>query len=148
MTRPREPIDPGRVRALPREGFSWLDRRFVRDGWCKALAPEASHLYFFLAAVSDARGLSFYSDRAVAERLHLDRESLVQARSRLIQLGLLLYRAPLYQVLPIPPGGPPPCRTRPYATRRLCPSDSPVTLGEVLREALRRERDRRVDPPR
>jgi uncharacterized protein GlcG (DUF336 family) len=65
------PIDPGRVRGIPPDGFSWIDRRFVRDGCIHRLPPEAILLYFFLAAVSDAQGLSFYADPTIGKILKL-----------------------------------------------------------------------------
>ena len=46
-----------RVRRPPREGFSWVDRRFLRD-FASRLSGDAVFLYFFLAAVSDKHGLS------------------------------------------------------------------------------------------
>lgn len=50
-----------RVRHPPREGFSWVDRRFLRE-YAERLTGDAILLYFFLTAVSDKDGLSFYSD--------------------------------------------------------------------------------------
>jgi hypothetical protein len=43
----KRPIDPERTRRIPAEGFSWLDRRFVREGLIEPLALEAILLYFF-----------------------------------------------------------------------------------------------------
>ena len=60
-------LDPDRVRRPPDEGFSWLDRRFLREHASK-LTGDAIVLYFFLAAVSDKQGLSFYSDSTIAVR--------------------------------------------------------------------------------
>ena len=54
-----------RVRRPPREGFSWIDRRFLRE-FASKLAGDAIVLYFFLSAVSDKDGLSFYSDSSIA----------------------------------------------------------------------------------
>lgn len=142
MTPHKEPIDPERIRRLPRGGFSWVDRRFLREGWCSALPREASLLYFFLAAVSDARGLSYYSDGAIGRHLDLDRETLLRSRAELVRLGLILYRDPLYQVLPIPGYGAPAGRARPRRRPRLGRGDPPVSLGEILREAFLRTRDR------
>ena len=96
------PIDPDRIRTIPPDGFSWIDRRFVREGFVKPLEKCAAFLYLFLTAVSDAHGLSFYGDRTLVELLKLTREDLTQARSQLIGQGLILYRYPLYQVLPLP----------------------------------------------
>jgi hypothetical protein len=130
------PIDPGRVREIPSEGFSWIDRRFVRDGFIHRLPPEAILLYFFLAAVSDAQGLSFYADPTTGKILKLDPEKLSQSRARLIGADLIAYRYPLYQVLELPreikgSKGPPPCPS----SSELLRGGEPMTLGEILRRA-------------
>ena len=108
----KEPIDPTRVRRIPPEGFSWIDRRFVREGFMESLPPGAILLYLFLVAVADAHGLSFYSDPTISRILKLDPEKISQARARLLSAQLILYSYPLYQVLPLPqkagnPGGEP-----------------------------------------
>ena len=48
-----------RVRHPPSEGFSWVDRRFLRDFAAK-LSGNGVFLYLFLSAVSDKYGLSYY----------------------------------------------------------------------------------------
>jgi hypothetical protein len=92
---------PGRVRRPPTDGWSWIDRRFVRD-----IAPRLSHeaiaLYFFLAAVADKDGLSFYHDATIAGRLRISEESLARARDELVREDLVAYRTPLTQVLSLP----------------------------------------------
>jgi hypothetical protein len=98
----KRPIDPERLRRLPPEGFSWIDRRFVRDAFLAALPRDAILLYFFLVAVADAEGLSFYSDSTISRLLELDPEELSRARARLSDADLIRYRQPLYQVLSLP----------------------------------------------
>ena len=132
----KAPLDPGRVREIPPKGFSWIDRRFVRDGFINRLPPEAILLYFFLAAVSDAQGLSFYADPTIGKILKLDPEQITQARARLRQANLIAYRYPLYQVLELPreikgSKGPPPCPS----SSGLLRGGEPMTLGEILRRA-------------
>lgn len=92
---------PDRVRRLPEEGFSWIDRRFLREHASK-LTGDALLLYFFLAAVSDKQGLSFYSDTTVAVRLRMREEAVVNAREELITHDLVAYQSPLTQVLSLP----------------------------------------------
>ena len=94
---------PDRVRRLPEEGFSWLDRRFLREHASK-LTGDALLLYFFLAAVSDKQGLSFYSDTTIAVRLRMREEAVVSAREELITYDLAAYQPPLTQVLSLPRG--------------------------------------------
>ena len=59
-------------------------------------------LYFFLAAVADKDGLSFYHDATTAGRLRISEESLTCARDELIREDLVAYRTPLTQVLSLP----------------------------------------------
>jgi len=54
----------------PADGWSWIDRRFVREH-APRLSHEAILLYFFLAAVSDQNGLSFYREATIAVRLRI-----------------------------------------------------------------------------
>ena len=93
-----------RVRRPPREGFSWIDRRFLRE-----FSPRSSHdaiaLYFFLAAVSDKHGLSFYRDASIAVHLRMREEAVVAARDELITHDLVAYHVPLTQVLSLPRRG-------------------------------------------
>jgi len=98
----KAPLDPERIRTIPPEGFSWIDRRFVREGYLASLYREAILLYFFLVSVSDARGLSFYADPTVGKLLKLDAQELTKARNALIDAGLILYQYALYQVLALP----------------------------------------------
>jgi len=97
----KHPLRGERVRRPPREGFSWIDRRFLRVH-AKRLSPEAIFLYLFLAAVSDQFGLSFYADATVAALLGLDVRTIARARDELIGHDLVAYRYPLSQVLSLP----------------------------------------------
>jgi hypothetical protein len=92
-----------RVRRPPREGFSWIDRRFLRE-YAAKLTGDAVLLYFFLAAVSDKHGLSFYSDSSIAVRLRLREQAVVSAREELLIHDLIAHQPPLTQVLSLPRG--------------------------------------------
>ena len=91
-----------RVRRPPAEGFSWIDRRFLRD-YAERLSGDAVVLYFFLAAVGDKQGLSFYGDASLAARLRMREASIVAAREELLVQDLVAYQPPLTQVLSLPP---------------------------------------------
>jgi hypothetical protein len=93
---------PDRVRHPPGEGWSWVDRRFLRD-YASKLSHEAIVLYFFLAAVSDKHGLSFYRDTTIAVRLRMSERAVVRARDELVVHDLVAYQAPLIQVLSLRP---------------------------------------------
>jgi hypothetical protein len=87
-----------RLRRIPCK-FSWLDHRLVRDKHICGLTHQSLALYLFLVCVSDADGLSYYSDAALESYLQLDSFMARQARSELCAAGLIAYRRPLYQVL-------------------------------------------------
>ena len=139
----KQPIDPARVRCIPPGGFSWIDRRFVREGFIEALPPEAILLYFFLLAVGDAQGLSFYADPTVSKILKLDPEEITQARARLLSAQLILYEYPVYQVLALPVK-----REAPKADLSSIPSSpkaqrggDPISLSEFLKLAFKKAQD-------
>lgn len=96
----KHPLRADRIRHLPKEGWSWIDRRFLREKAAE-LDRDSILLYFFLAAVADKHGLSFFSDVAVAGRLRMTESSLERARGELERRDLIAYTKPLYQVLSI-----------------------------------------------
>lgn len=101
MTNPtteRAPVDPARVRKLPRH-FAWADHR-LRDRLGE-LTLEETALLFFLVLAADRNGCSFWSDTTVAKKLRLREGLVVAARAGLIRHGLIAYRFPLYQLLPL-----------------------------------------------
>ena len=93
---------PQRLRQVPRQ-FSWIDQRLVRDGHIQGRSPEALSLYLLLCTVADAQGLSYYSDPTAGRLLGLESAILRQARTELLQAGLIAYRRPFYQVLSLEP---------------------------------------------
>jgi len=92
-------IDPRRMRkGLPR-GFGWIDHRLLREGYITNCTPQALALYVLLVCASDAQGLSYYSGSRIAELLRLEPAVVSGARRELIELGLIAYQKPLYQLL-------------------------------------------------
>lgn len=118
----KRPIKPERIRRVPREGWSWINRRFLRRH-AAALSGEAITLYFFLCAVSDKHGVSFYSDPTTADRLRLDLVAVQRARDELVSQDLVAHRHPLTQVLSLP-------------ERCLQVNDErePARLGDIMRQ--------------
>lgn len=92
---------PQRLRRPPHSGWSWVDRRFLREH-AEHLSREAVLLYFFLAAAADRNGLSFYSDSSTAALLRLTLPTLLAAREELVTHDLIVHEAPLTQVLSLP----------------------------------------------
>ena len=96
----KHPVIPERIRQIPGQ-FSWVDHRLVRDGHITRCSHAAAALYLFLITVSDARGLSYYSDVSVMKRLNMDGVIFEQSRYQLMHLDLIAYKKPIYQVLPL-----------------------------------------------
>ena len=97
----KQPVDPARVRTMPAQ-FGAVDRRLVYDKHIRRMSTEQIALYVFLQCVSDAEGLSFYSEERICEELHFSLNGLWTAREGLVQGGFLLYRRPIYQLLNLP----------------------------------------------
>jgi hypothetical protein len=114
-----------RLRRPPATGWSWVDRRFLREHG-DYLSREAVLLYLFLAAVADRHGLSFYSDHTLTCRLRLTQPVLERAREELLQRDLIAHQLPLVQVLSLPTPG---------INRRPEPGHGLMLLGEVFRQA-------------
>jgi len=93
-------LRPERLRQVP-EQFSWIDQALVQRHLIDRCDARAAALYLFLVTVADAQGLSYYGSATITQRLHLSTEELGAARQQLIELDLLAYQAPLYQVLAI-----------------------------------------------
>jgi len=93
---------PERLRRVPRQ-FSWIDHRLVRDRHIQGRSSPALALYLLLCTVADAQGASYYSDGAVGTLLSLSAAQMHEARSELIDAGLIAYRRPFYQVLSLEP---------------------------------------------
>jgi hypothetical protein len=91
-------ICPRGLRKIPKH-FSWLDHRLVSDRYIDRCTHQAATLYLFLATVADAQGLSYYSDQTLCQRLQMQDNILARARRKLIEIGLVAYEKPLYQVL-------------------------------------------------
>jgi len=113
-----------RLRRPPETGWSWVDRRFVRE-YAEHLSREAMLLYFFLAAVADREGLSFYSDASIALLLRMRPEAVVRAREELVEQDLVAHEPPLTQVLSLRPRNP---------RQRGAPGQGLLQLGELFRQ--------------
>ena len=73
---------PARLRRPPATGWSWLDRRFVREH-AAHLSRDAVLLYFFLCTVADKHGLSFYGDGTLAALLRMSAAGLDSGSRRI-----------------------------------------------------------------
>ena len=92
-----------RLRRVPLS-FSYVDHRLVRHGYLKRADAKAWALYLVLVTVGDEAGLSYYSDRALGELLSMPIAEIGAARRRLEAADVIVYEAPLYQVLSLEGG--------------------------------------------
>ena len=94
-------LRPERQRQVPAQ-FSWVDQALVQQHFIDRCEARSAALYLFLVTVSDAQGLSYYGASTLARRLRLSDEQFAAARQQLVDLELIAYRSPLYQVLALP----------------------------------------------
>jgi len=133
-------LRPERLRLVP-EQFSWIDQALVQWGLIDRLDARAAALYLFLVTVADAQGLSYYGATTLSKLLHQIVHELGRAMLQLIELDLIAYQTPLYQVLSLHEGTPhkPPCR--PAGVNTAPPrhsSAAPVSLAQLI--AMERSR--------
>lgn len=122
-----------RVRRPPRSGFSWIDRRFLREH-APHLSRDAMLVYFFLTAVSDRDGLSYWRDVSTAAQIKTATGPLVRAREELVGRDLVAFESPLTQVLSLPERSQAKPERGPAPTR----CGPPRSLGDVLAEIAAR----------
>lgn len=138
-------LRPERLRQVP-EQFSWVDQALVQQHFIDRCEARSAALYLFLVTVSDAQGLSYYGASTLARRLRLSDEQFGAARQQLIELDLIAYSSPLYQVLALPGtvAASRPAPRAPGATRDVTgansatPGGQPVSLATLLQQAQAR----------
>ncbi|MFQ5486420.1 MAG: hypothetical protein ACE5DO_13955 [Desulfobacterales bacterium] len=103
--------------------LSWIDHRLVRDRHIEKFTHPGAALYLFLVTVGDVNGLSYYGDKSVMKRICTDQSTLQNARSNLVQNGMVVWQKPLYQVLSLDIG-------------KRSPVGQPLSVGSILKKAL------------
>jgi hypothetical protein len=140
-----EPPRPDRIRTIS-GSFSWIDHRFLRQGFDEGLDRLEKLFYFVLIAVSNRDGVSFYSDPSLAKLLDVRfPHELAGARDQLVACDLIAFEKGIYQVLELP------CRPLPpghYKPRKMNSPDSrpnPQSSSDwkSLRQLLGREGPRK-----
>ena len=131
-------LRPERLRQVPQQ-FSWVDQALVQQHFIDRCDARSAALYLFLVTVSDAQGLSYYGASTLARRLRLSDEQFAAACQQLIELELIAYRSPLYQVLALPGtvAAPRPAPRAP-ATTGATTGGQPVSLATLLQQAQAR----------
>jgi hypothetical protein len=98
-----QPPQPDRIRSI-HGSFSWIDHRFLRQGFDQGLTRVEKLLYFVLIAVSNQDGVSFYSDERLWEVLEIRHgHELTGARRELVARDLIAFKDGIYQVLELSP---------------------------------------------
>ena len=123
-------ILPHRERQLP-DKWSWIDHRLVREDYLSRGDAHAWTLYLFLLTVSDSQGLSYYSQSSIARRLSCSPGQVQAARRQLVQIDLIAYAKPFYQVLEFPAAESP--------TLDSVRMNQGASFGEILRRAIEQD---------
>ena len=133
MADKKDIIDHKRIRTIT-NSFSWVEHRLITGGFLDDLSTYAILLYFFLIAVSDRHGVSFYHDDRICRMVKIDLRSLGEAGEDLINRRLLAYRYPVYQVVALPEKP-----VQPPSTEELAEEKRKKDRGYLIRfkEALR-----------
>lgn len=95
------PIVPERIRRI-RGSFGWIDHRFINEEHIRRCEKDEILLYFFLIAVANRQGLSWWGDGSVSSVLGMKQDEVISARMGLIDKYLVAYREGVYQVLSLP----------------------------------------------
>ena len=89
---------PNRIRRIE-GGFSFIPHCFLTGGFFKQLKPHQKLLYFFLVLAADKNGVSYYKMETIQKTLELEVFEVDQAINGLIDLELIAYQSPFFQVL-------------------------------------------------
>lgn len=95
------PVDNLRIRRV-RGSFSCVEHRFINGRFIDMLTSREILLYFFLVAVGDSKGISYYSRERMAAILKISVESIELAIGGLEGKGFIACRRGVYQVLDLP----------------------------------------------
>ena len=94
-------LNKSRIRTID-GGFAFIPHRFLSGGFLEMLSKTELLLYLFLVLAADANGVSYYGDKRICRLLQLSQQELGCAREALVNLDLIAFEAPLYQVLELP----------------------------------------------
>lgn len=130
----KKPLIPQRLRTI-RGSFSYIEHRFLRDGFFTALSHHELLLYFLLVIVSDRDGLSYYSYDKLCSLLQMSLDDYLEARNQLIEKDLIAFDGRLFQVLSLPdqPSEAPPSILR---TQSDMERKDPATVDQICRQAF------------
>ena len=123
---------PDRVRKITGP-FSFIEHRFLREGFFHSLTHQELLLYLFLVLVSDRSGLSFYSYDKISTLLRITVDEFILARDGLMEKDLLAFDGRTFQILSLPPQGPKPT---PLKGREEMEEKDPATIHQLITRSL------------
>lgn len=100
MRRPSALV-PERTRKIS-GGFSFIQRRFLLDGFLETLTMAELALYVFLVIAGDRNGVSWYGYDRICSMLRMDLNLYLEARNGLIDKDLVAFDGSRFQVLSLP----------------------------------------------
>ena len=100
MKRPSALV-PERTRKIS-GGFSFIQHRFLLDGFLESLTMPELSLYVFLVVAGDRNGVSWYGYDRICSMLRIDLELYLEARNGLIDKDLVAFDGSRFQVLSLP----------------------------------------------
>jgi hypothetical protein len=130
----KKPLIPQRLRTI-QGSFSYIEHRFLRDGFFTSLSHHELLLYFLLVLVSDRDGLSFYSYDKLCSLLQISLDDYLEARNQLIDKDLVAFDGRIFQVLCLPdrPYEKPPSILRAQSDME---RKDPATVDQICRRAF------------
>ncbi len=130
----KNPLIPQRLRTI-QGSFSYIEHRFLKNGFFSALSHHELLLYFLLVLVSDRHGLSFYSYDKLCSLLQMSLDDYLEARDQLIEKDLIAFDGRIFQVLSLPdrPSWAPPSILK---TKTDMERKDPATVDSICRRAF------------
>jgi len=130
----KKPLICQRLRII-QGSFSYIEHRFLRDGFFSALSHHELLLYFLLVLVSDRDGLSFYSYDKLCSLLKMSLDDYLEAKDQLIEKDLIAFDGRIFQVLSLPerPSWAPPSILKTKADMQ---RQDPATVDSICRRAF------------
>jgi len=123
-------LNPKRVRKI-QGTFSFLEHRFLRQGFFENLTQHELLLYLFLVLASDQRGISYYSYDHICSITGITLDEYIGARDGLINTDLLAFDGFFFQVLALPIHAV--IRKQPSTSGQATRGGEPVQVFDILR---------------
>jgi hypothetical protein len=123
-------LNPKRVRKI-QGSFSFLEHRFLRQGFFGNLTQHELLLYLFLVLAGDQRGISYYSYEHICSITGITLDEYICVRDGLINTDLLAFDGFFFQVLALPTHAV--IRKQPLTSGQAIRGGKPVQIFDILR---------------